>query len=96
MEISNIHDKEFKVLLIKILSGHEKTVDKLSENFNRDLKKYKKELVRAEDSLTEIKYTLDGISSRVEDAEEQIRILEDRLMESNQAKWQKPKKHNKK
>lgn len=39
MEISNIHDKEFKVLLIKILSGHEKTVDKLSENFNRDLKK---------------------------------------------------------
>ena len=36
-------------------------------------------------SVVEIKNTLNGINSRLEEAEEQISNLEDRVMESNQA-----------
>jgi len=36
MEISNIPDKEFKVMVIKMLTGLKRRVDKLSENFNKE------------------------------------------------------------
>ena len=41
-QISNISDKEFKVLIIKVLTGLERRVDELNECFNKDLEnKYK-------------------------------------------------------
>ena len=42
-------------------------------------------------SITVKNNTLEGINSRLEDAEEQISDLEDRVMESNQAEQQKGK-----
>lgn len=47
-KISNLTDKEFKVMDIKIFIGVEKRVYGPSENFNRD-RKYKKELMRVEE-----------------------------------------------
>lgn len=41
-----MHDKEFKVMVIRILTGLKK-VDALSENFNE--RKYRKEPVKAEE-----------------------------------------------
>jgi len=51
-------DKGFKVVVIKILTGLEKRVNKLSENFNREReRKYKKE-PEMKNSMTDIeKYT---------------------------------------
>ena len=43
-------------------------------------------------SITEIINTLEGITSSLEDAEEWISDLEDRLMESNQSEQQKEKR----
>lgn len=37
--------------------------------------------------MTEMKNTLDGISSRLDDAEEWISDLEDRAMDCTQAEW---------
>lgn len=34
MEIINMPDKELEVIVIKVLTGFEKRVDKLSESFN--------------------------------------------------------------
>ena len=42
-------------------------------------------------NLSEIKTTLEGIDSRLEEAEEQISELEDRIMESTQDEQQKEK-----
>lgn len=44
MEISNISEKELKVMVIKILTSLQRKVDELSEIFNRD----KNEPIRAE------------------------------------------------
>lgn len=38
MEISNMHGKEFNLIVIKILTGLEEEVDELSENFNKKRK----------------------------------------------------------
>ena len=42
-----------------------------------------------------MKNTLEGSHSRIEDAEEQIGALKDRVLESNQAEQKKEKKNNK-
>ena len=41
-EISNIPNREFKVMVMKILTGCEKRVEDHSEKFNKDIRKYKK------------------------------------------------------
>ena len=60
MEISNMLDREFKVMVIKILSGFEKRVEDLSEPLNKERENIK-ESIRDENSITEIKNTLDEI-----------------------------------
>ena len=42
-EISNAPDRKFKVMIIKILTGLEKRVEDLSENFNTEIKKNQQE-----------------------------------------------------
>ena len=42
METSNSPDKEFKEMVIRMLTKLRKRMRKLSENFNKDLKTYKK------------------------------------------------------
>lgn len=73
---------------MKILTGLEKRVDELSENFNKE--KYNIKTNQSKNITIEIlKNTLEGTSSRLEEMEEWISDLEDRMMESNQAEQQK-------
>ena len=41
MDISNMPDREFKVMIIKILTGFEKTVEDISETLNKEIKEIK-------------------------------------------------------
>ena len=65
MEISNLSDAEFKTLVIRMLK-------ELSEDIN-SIKKTQSEL---KGTLSEIKCNLQGLNSRVDEAENQISILE--------------------
>ena len=56
MESNNLTDAEFKTLVIKMLNELKGSVDELSENFNKEIKKhkngngnYKREPVRIEE-----------------------------------------------
>ena len=42
MKISNISDREFKVIIIRILTGLEKRVENLSKILNNDIENMKK------------------------------------------------------
>ena len=44
MEISNIPDSEFKTLVIRILNELRRSIDELSENFNKDIGHIKMEI----------------------------------------------------
>lgn len=48
MKISNMLDNNFKIMVMKVITGLGRRVDELSRNLNRDLKKYRKEPVRVE------------------------------------------------
>lgn len=49
IQIYNLPDKESKATVIRMLTEDGKKMDKYSKDFNEELEKYKKELVRAEE-----------------------------------------------
>ena len=61
-------------MIVKMIQGLEKTMEKMQEMFTKDLEelKYKQ---------TEMNNTLEGINSRITEAKEWINDLEDRLVE---------------
>ena len=65
MEISNLSDTKFKILVIRILN-------KLSE----DLRSMKKIQSETKDTLIEIKNNLQGNNSRLDEATSQVNDLE--------------------
>ena len=76
MGISNITDRKFKVPVIKILTGFEKRV-KISVRHSTKRRKYRKNQSEMKNSLTEIKNALEGICSKLEEAEEWISKLKE-------------------
>ena len=72
MEISNLSDAEFKILIIRMLK-------ELSEDLN-GIKKIQSEM---KDTLIEIKNNSQGNSSRVDKAENQINDLEHKEAKNN-------------
>ena len=53
----------------------------MQEMFNKDLEELKNKKSEMNYTITEMKYTLEGINSRIIEAEEWISDLEDRMVE---------------
>lgn len=75
-------DKEFKAMVMKILTRLERQVEDLGETFNKEQENIKNQS-EMKNSGAEGKNTLEGITSRLEDAEKRMRDLQDKVMESN-------------
>ena len=88
-EINNSPDKEFKALVIKMLTELERRIDVHNEKFNKELENIKKTQSEMKNSIAEIKNTLEGMNSRLSDTEICINPLEDRIMEITQSEQQK-------
>ena len=80
MEIRNLSDAEFKILVIRMLK-------KLSE----DLSSMKKIQSEMKDTLIEIKNNLQGNNSRVDEAENQINDMEHKEAKNNQSEQEEKK-----
>ena len=61
MESSNLTDAEFKILVIKMLNELLGSVDKFSENFNKEIKTKKMEMEIIKGNQSEMKNTLSEI-----------------------------------
>lgn len=77
MEVSNLPDKEFNVIVIKMPTELGKRVDEFNKNFKTDRKYFFKKSEQ-KNNIIEMKNTVERINSRLEDGEEWIRNLEDR------------------
>ena len=88
IEVSYLHDKEFKVMVIKILTKH-KIRNEHSDNLNKELENIGMNQPEMKNKITEMTNTLDGISNWLEDTEEYINNLENRIVEVAQYKEQK-------
>ena len=74
VEIGNLLEKESRIVIVKMIQYLEKTTEKMQEMFTKDLQELKNKQI-------EINNTLEGINSRITEAEGRISDLEDRMVE---------------
>ena len=94
-EIGNLPDKEFRIMIEKIIQNRENKmelqinsletwIEKRQEMFNKDLEEIKKSQYIMNNAINEIKNTLEGTNSRITEAEDRISEVEDRMVEINE------------
>ena len=66
-------------------------MEKIKETFNKDLEKQKSTQAEMNNTINEIKNSLEGINSRITEAEEPISDLEDKIVEIITAEQNKEK-----
>ena len=73
-------EKEFKIVVIKILTKLGRKMDKYSENVNEEFENIKKstiEVTELKKTIVELKSTLVGFDSRLDETEESVNQLKD-------------------
>ena len=95
-EIGNLPEKEFRVMIVKMIQNFgnrmEARIEKMQEMFNKDLEELQNKQTEMNNTITENKNTLEGINSRITEAEEWISDLEDRMVEFTATEQNKEKR----
>ena len=68
-EIGKLPEKEFRIMIVKIIKNLENKMEKMQESINKDLELNNK-YTETNNTITETKNTLEGINSRISEAEE--------------------------
>ena len=67
-EIGQLPEKEFRIIIVKMIKNLENKMEKMQESINKDLGELKNKHAETNSIITEIKNTLEGISSRISEA----------------------------
>ena len=67
-EIGKPPEKEFRIMIVKMIKNLENKMEKMKESINKDLEELKNK--HTNNTITEIRNTLEGINSRISEAEE--------------------------
>ena len=69
-EIGKLPEKEFRIMLVKMIKNLENKMEKMQESTNKDLEELNNKHAETNNTFTEIKNTLEEINSRISEAEE--------------------------
>ena len=70
-EIGKVPEKEFRIMIVKMIKNLENKMEKMQESINQDLEELENKHIETNNTSTEIKNTLEGINSRISETEEQ-------------------------
>ena len=101
-EIGNLPDKEFQIMIVKMIQNLENKmesqinsletrIEKMQESFNKDLEEIKKSQYIMNNAINGIKNTLETTNSRITEAEDRISEVEDRMVEIYESERKKEK-----
>ena len=62
-EIGKLPEKEFRIMIVKMIKNLENKMEKMQESFNKDLEALKNKCTVTNNTITEIKNTLERINS---------------------------------
>ena len=68
-EIGKLPEKKIRIMIVKMIKNLESKMEKMQESINKDLEELKNKHAEA-NTVTEIKNVLEGINSRMSEAEE--------------------------
>ena len=69
-EIRKLSEKEFRIMMVKMIKNLENRIEKMHESVNKDLKELKNKHTETNNTITEIKNILKGINCIISEAEE--------------------------
>ena len=91
-EIHSLPEKEFRVMIVKMIQNLRSRMAKIQETFNKDLEELKSKQTIMNNTINEIENTLEGSNSRITEAEEWISDLEDTIVEITAKEQNKEKR----
>ena len=91
-EIGSLPEKEFRVMIVKMMQNSGNRMEKIQETFNKDLEELKNKQTMLNNTINEIKNTLEGANSRITEAEKRISDLEDKRVAITTAEQNKEKR----
>ena len=95
VEIGNLPEREFRIMIVKMIQDlgirMEAKIEKMQEMFNKILEELKNKQTEMNNTITAMKITLEGINSRITEAEEWISDLEDKMVEFTATEQNKEK-----
>ena len=89
-KLEKLPEKEFRIMIVKMTQNFENKMQKMQESINKDLEELNN--TETNNKITEIKTTLEGINSRISEAEEWISELEDEMVGITAEKQNKVKR----
>ena len=63
-EICKLPEKEFRMMIVKTIKNLENKMEKMQESINKELEELKNKHTVTNNTITEVKNTLEGINSR--------------------------------
>ena len=69
-ETGKLPKKEFRIMIREMIKNLENRMEKMQQSINKDLEELKNKHTETNNMITEIKNTVEGISSRISEAEE--------------------------
>ena len=78
-KIGKLSEKEFRIMIVKMIKNLEK-MQKMQESINKDSEELRNKHTETNDTIAEIKNTIEGINSRISEAELNSE-LEDKMVE---------------
>ena len=91
-EIGKLPEKEFRIMIVKMIKNLENKMEKTQESINKDLEELKNKHTETNNTITEIENTLEWINSRISEAEEWVSELEDKMVEITSEEQNKVKR----
>ena len=90
-EVGSLPEKEFTVMIVKMIQNLGNRMEKIQEMFNKDLEELQSKQTMMNNTINEIKNCLEGIKRKITEAKERISDLEDKIVEITIAEWNKEK-----
>ena len=91
-EVGSLPEKEFRVMIVKMIQNLGNRMEKIQETFNKELEQLKSKQTMMNNTINEIISSLEGINSRITESEERIRDLEEKIVEKTTGEQNKEKK----
>ena len=91
-EIGSLSEKEFRIMIVKMIQNLGNKMEKIQETFSKKLEEIKTKETMMYNKINEIKNSPEGINSRITEAEERISDLEDKIVEITTTEQNKEKR----
>ena len=91
-EIGGLPEKEFRLMIVRMIQNLGNRIEKIQETFNKELEELKSKQTMMNNTINESKNSLEGINSRITEAEEWRSHLEDKIVEITTAEQNKEKR----